>query len=227
MRREAIQKDTLFWRSQLANDWCSQQLTNDVGEVDSVEVPAPANAKRMLPFPDRATEGRVNPKGIPCLYLSTDRDTAMAEVRPWPDSYVSAAQFMVCRDLTVVDCSAKSPNWVCFGEPAPEEREEIVWGHINRAFAEPVTRSDDVADYAPTQVLAEAFRSRGFDGVMYGSRLGVGKTIAIFDLAVADLINCHLYQTKSVTFTFARAAHPYFIPQYSSDSESRNAPGPG
>ena len=60
-----------------------------------------------------------------------------------------------------------------------------VWSAINEAFSRPVTRSDDVAEYAPTQLLAEAFRTRlGRDGRLYGSNLGKGKNIALFDLAI-------------------------------------------
>lgn len=89
-RREPIPKGDVFYRSQLTNGWRTQPIPDENGvEVDSVEVPIPAGFDRMVPRPDRATEGRANAKGIPCLYLSTDRDTAMAEVRPWIGSYVS------------------------------------------------------------------------------------------------------------------------------------------
>src|ERR1039458_6332974 len=40
----------------------------------------------MKPKPEKAKEGRVNPKGIPCLHLATHEDTAMSEVRPRPFS---------------------------------------------------------------------------------------------------------------------------------------------
>lgn len=133
----------------------------------------------------------MNPKGIPCFCFSTDRDTAMAETRPWIGSCVSVAQFVMLKDLTVVDCSAdlEAGRRIYLGstEPEPAKREELVWGSINRAFSQPVTRTDDVAEYAPTQVLADAFRSAGYDGIVYGSILGTGRTVAIFDLAAAEL----------------------------------------
>jgi len=95
-----------------------------------------------------------------------------------------------------------------FGEPNPDKREKLVWTHINRAFSEPVTRSDKVADYAPTQVLAEAFRSAGYDGIAYGSKLGTGTTVAIFDFSAAKLDNCHLYSVHAVKMEFSKAAEP-------------------
>jgi hypothetical protein len=183
----------------------------------------------MKPLPDRAAEGRVNPKGLPCLYLSTDRETAMTETRPWIGSLVSVAQFVMCRDLTVVDCSADlhNPDWYRFSEDdegvreySADDLDKYVWGEINRAFSKPVTRNDDVAEYAPTQVLAEAFRSAGYDGIVYGSKLGTGKTVAIFDLNAAELANCHLYRVEAVNLKFDMAANPYYLEKYCDVGES-------
>jgi hypothetical protein len=176
----------------------------------------------MKPLPDRANEGRVNPKGIPCLYFSTVIQTAMAETRPWIGSYVSVAQFIILKDLVVVDCS--SDWWPGCGrnriqrvgtEPEPVKREEAVWQSINRAFSEPVTRNDDVAEYTPTQVLAEAFRSAGYDGIVYGSKLGSGKTVAVFDLKAAEVASCHLYRVEGVSLAYDIAAEPSFVEKYS------------
>ena len=55
------------------------------------------------------------------------------------------------------------------GEPSATEREEVVWGSINRAFSRPVDPSDNEADYAATQVLADYFRGAGYDGIKYRS----------------------------------------------------------
>ncbi len=168
----------------------------------------------MKPLTDRATEGRVNPKGIPCLYLSTDRETAMAETRPWIGSYVSVAHFVVRRDLDVIDCSLDDEAPLIIfdeAEPEPAEREKDTWWYINQAFSEPVTRSDNLADYAPTQMLAEAFRSKGCDGILYGSKVGTGKNLAVFDLAAADLISCHLHEVQEVTLKFSKEVDSYYI----------------
>jgi len=190
-RKGVIEKGAVLWRAQLGHVWRTERILDDnEQEVDSVDVEEPFPPERMMPLPDRATEGRVNPKGIPCLYFSTDRDTAMTETRPWIGSFVSVAEFVMLRDLNVVDCSTASVRRALDldgRDPGPDKWEEWVWQDINRAFSRPVTRTDDVAEYAPTQVLAEAFRSAGYDGIVYGSKLGIGKTVAVFDLAVAEL----------------------------------------
>jgi hypothetical protein len=212
-RKGVIEKGAVLWRAQLDHSWCRKKLSGYNGQEILVDVGVPVSPERMRPQPDRAIEGRVNPKGIPCLYFSTDRDTAMTEMRPWVDACISVAQFVILRDLTVVDCSTvETLNWHSgLGEPEPGKREELVWGSINRGFSEPVTRQDDIAEYAPTQVLAEALRSAGYDGIVYSSKLGSGKTVAIFDLAGAELANCQLYRVEAVNLTFSVATRPYYL----------------
>jgi hypothetical protein len=218
-RKDLIEKGAALWRAQLGHHWRTERvLDENKQEIDSFDVEYPYPPERMMPQLDRASEGRVNPKGIPCLYCSTEMETAMTEIRPWIDSFVSVAQCGMLRDLSVVDCSAietldsRKLDWYLgLKEPEPAEWEECVWGDINRAFSQPVTRTDDVAEYAPTQVLAEAFRSAGYDGIVYGSKLGTGKTVAIFDLAAAELANCYLYKVEAVNLKFTMAANPYYV----------------
>ena len=199
-RERLFRKGDRLWRAQLGH------------ATDCSGVEAPFPPERMKPLPDRANEGRVNPKGIPCLYCSTERDTAMTEARPRVGSSVCAAEFVMQRDLTMVDCSADSRGLAWYqgvGEPAPAAREGYVWDHINWAFSQPVNRTDDAAEYAPTQVLAEAFRNAGYDGIVYGSKLGSGENVAIFDLASAELASCQLYRVEAVTMKFVTASDPY------------------
>jgi hypothetical protein len=103
---------------------------------------------------------------------------------------------------------------IYFEEPEPAERERAVWRDIDRAFSEPVSRTDDVADYAPTQMLAEIFRQQGLDGVGYRSAMGPGRNIALFDLESADVLNCSLVRIDQIGLTFSEIANPYFVSQH-------------
>jgi len=87
-----------------------------------------------------------------------------------------------------------------FEEPSPEEREKVVWRAIARAFSEPATPDPGVAEYAPTQVLAEHFRAKGYDGVIYESKLGPGFNVAIFDLDALEVLDVRLYPVKAVRY---------------------------
>lgn len=211
-RAEAIPAARFLWRAQLGHAW--EPLYQDGHYVD--DVPAPYPPERMKPLKDRAVEGRANPKGIPYLYLSTNRETALAEVRPWIGSLVSVGQFKTLCDLRLVNCTSDQRGSRVYlgGEPSPEKREEAVWSDIDRAFARPVTPSDDLADYVPTQILAELFKANGFDGVAYRSSLGAGHNVVLFDLGDAEIVNCFLWEAKSVAFEFAEAANPYYLKKH-------------
>ena len=144
----------------------------------------------------------------------------MAEVRPWVGSNLSLAQFKLARDLAIVDCSRDKRMfslWVVDGEPGeppPERREQVVWGDIGYAFSRPITPDHPVTEYVPTQILAEAFRSHGYDGIVYKSLLADGLNIAIFSCDAAELMNCGLYETASVAFKFEQADNPYFVSKH-------------
>jgi hypothetical protein len=202
-RTESIARGTYLWRAQIGHDWYP-------GDEPGEEQFAPLGIERMKPLRDRGREGRANPKGISYLYLATHRETAIAEVRPWVGSYVSAAQFMLKRDIRIVDCVATSHRLIIYSdEPNPQEREREVWQDLDRGFSEPVTSADDTADYVPTQIIAEFFRANGFDGIAYGSALGEGHNVALFDLNAATVSGCGLFEIRGVKFDVNEAANPY------------------
>jgi RES domain-containing protein len=150
----------------------------------------------MKPEPKKAKEGRVNPKGIPCLYLATHQDTAMSEVRPWYEARISLARFELTQAVVLVDCSQECPNDFT-------NKEAWNWYSIGEAFSCPVSSSDDLSDYAPTQILAEAFRQRWYNGIIYNSGLSKdGKNVALFTLSHADVKERFLYTLSDVSYFF-------------------------
>lgn len=208
-RQATIPAGQRFWRAQLGHDWRPMSDNIDDG------VPCAYSKDRMKPLPDKAWDGRANPRGIPCLYLATSKETAMSEVRPWIGSYVSVGQFRTCRDLSVIDCARHHGGVPLYlgepDEPEPEDRTDIVWKHIDLAFAEPMTRSDDNADYAPTQILAELFKRADFGGLVYRSNFGAGSNLALFNINDADLINCGLYKVEKMQASFRQTDQFYHV----------------
>jgi hypothetical protein len=172
-------------------------------EQNTVELDYPFAKERMKPRLGRAVEGRANPKGIPYLYLSSHRDTAAAEVRPWKGGVVSVGRFVATKDLRLVNTTILSRRRIFVGEPKdPDVREQAVWGDIDHAFSMPTTRTDDLTEYIPTQVLAEMFREAGYDGLAFGSAYGEGHNIGLFDTSFANLEACFLLHVRDVQFTF-------------------------
>ncbi len=166
-RVEVIEPNSSLWRAQMGHKTVPF-IENDI-EVDDMFVPYPES--RMRPLKGSATEGRANPKGIPCLYVASDKETAMSEIRPWLGSTVSVAKFSNRNELRVIDFS-KHHNGTLpffFVEPDDAKKIEAVWTHIDKAFSEPVTNSDQKSDYAPTQIIAELIKSLGYDGIAFKS----------------------------------------------------------
>ena len=208
-RIRKIKNGKIFWRAQLGNEW--RPIIQNGEEV--AKEPVPHSRKRMKPIPFIASEGRANPKGIPYLYLATDEETAMSEVRPWLGEYISVGQFEVSKALSLIDCSMHENKCTTFylEEPDEHERELAVWAHIDKAFSKPIVPSDDLADYVPTQIISELFKSNGFDGMAYKSSLSNGLNIVLFDPIIADIVNCFVYELEEVTYRFEQAANPYFV----------------
>lgn len=172
--------------------------------------------QRMKPIPRKGKEGRANPKGISYLYLADNEVTALSELRPHLGQYISSAQFKVQRNLRLVDCYSVTKKYSharCIFDP-PKTDEEIIcaiWSMINEAFSKPVTNDEESADYIPTQVLAEHFKSNGFDGVYYKSSMGPGNNFLLFNLDDAELVNCTVMETMEVNYMFRECANRYFV----------------
>jgi hypothetical protein len=197
-RIRSIEKGVRLYRAQIGNAWRTIPNTKD-------EEAIPLPPERMKPEKNRAFEGRINPKGMPCLYLSTTADAAASEIRPWIGSTITLAEFIIAKPLRIVDCSVKHTAGFLYyrEEPPAEDRARAVWTHIDKAFAAPVTRSDDVGDYVATQILAEAFRTNGYDGISYKSPFGEDAyTMALFDMKAAKCDFRYLRRVTAATFFF-------------------------
>ena len=205
-----IKANTIFYRAQLGTDYRS---VRDQHGYEIVEEACGFGAERMKPLANRAKEGRINPAGIPMLYLASSEQTAISEVRPWLGSVISVAQVSILRELRAVDLSrghgALSVGHLTLDELEESKpvdarkREKAVWIDIDNAFSQPVERSDDAADYVPTQILAELFRDAGFDAVIYRSQFGEkGYNIALFNVEDADVINCAPYRIEGIDLKY-------------------------
>lgn len=197
--------------------WSRAQLGNDYREVGSddaaIEIECAFKRDRMKPIADKAGDGRVNSRGIPCLYLASQEKTAIAETRPWVGAFVSVAQFRITKNLKIVDCSVgynKSP--IFLDEPNSEDRTDAVWATIDKAFAEPVGPNDNALSYVPTQILAELFKAEGYDGIGYKSSCcSTGFNLALFDCDSANLVNCGLKKISAIELSYKDADQTYFI----------------
>lgn len=224
-RDVVLKEGTPLYRAQLGIDYISL-------DENKPEEPSGYNAARMKPRPNRSTEGRANAAGVCVLYLGTTEQNVISEVRPWVGAEISVAQFKLKRDLRTLDLTrghGKSSlgmllDHLVNGTPlSPEQRETAVWIDIDNAFSRPVTKTDDAAEYVPTQILAEVFRSAGYDAIGYKSQFGEnGFNIVVFNPDDADVINCAPYRVKRLDVSFEEMGDRWFrsenIPKVKSSS---------
>jgi hypothetical protein len=203
-----LEKDSIVFRAQ--NGCSSRPLYQTDPETEEEiyvdDVACPYSFQRMKPVEDSAIEGRANPKGIPCLYVATDKETAMSEVRPSLDSIISVGYLKLLKDIKVLDFSVEHGNKnfsIIFKEkPSQEEINNAVWIDIDNAFSRPTKASDSKSNYAPTQIISEFIKSKGYDGIAYKSSLSDGHNIALFDLEVAEVVRCSIFKPLDIKIEF-------------------------
>lgn len=186
-----------LWRAQIG---CSYEpLIQDGIHVD--DLPIPFEFDRMKPINDFASEGRANPKGIPYLYVATDKETAMSEVRPSLGEIISVGRFSPIKELKIIDFSIHNGKFYV-KTPTQKDIDEAVWRDMDKAFSIPVTNSNFHPDYVPTQVIAELIKSLGYDGIAYKSSLAQGKNITLFDLESASILECDIFKLSKIDYKF-------------------------
>ena len=191
-----LSEGKILYRSQIGGT----PLESD-DEFNKKLVPHPF--ERMKPLKNSAREGRVNPKGIPCLYLSDRENTAITELRPWKNTFITSAKFEIVENIELIDFSRDKYKMKDDGEMSlyPEDF-DIIWAYMNNTFSEPVSDSDTSADYVPTQIIAEKIKNLGYDGIVYKSSVGLGRNFALFNLGNAKCVETKLKQVKAIRYQF-------------------------
>lgn len=145
------------------------------------------------PTHGNARAGRLNPQGVCLFYGAFERETAIAEVRPWRRARITVAQFTVTTDLTVADLTL-DPSLEAHVEP-------IHW--LSYMIGRPV-HPDDSESYLASQRIAEECRKQGLDGLLYDSALQRGGVnVALFDVAGIDYISAELYEITRIEYSSA------------------------
>jgi len=203
-----LRKGSILFRAQRGCDKepIFDQATNEHIADDDY----PYKKERMFPLKEKSIEGRANPRGISYLYLSSDKNTACAEARPWKDSIISLGIFHVKKNIKIIDCSKVKKKFEFFLEqPEPHIKEECVWADINNTFSQPVNPNDPKTEYIPTQIIAEIIREQGYDGIAYKSSLEKGYNIVLFDFNAVEMLGCWLTKTKDIFFDFEHRKRGY------------------
>jgi hypothetical protein len=204
----SLTEGTILYRSQKGYDEIEEYDHDGQTLIHVIE--QPYKPSRMIPDSEKVGNGRANVKGIPCLYLSDNEKTAIAEIRPWLNEKVSVAVFKILRNLRIIDLSnIELETRIYLKEPTdPNVIENEVWASVNRAFSRPISQEDQDIDYIPTQIISELFKRNGFDGIKYKSLLSPGNNYAIYNLKDAIPINGVVCEIKSLNYLFEQYSNP-------------------
>jgi hypothetical protein len=182
-------KDIVFFRARRADS---------IGGRGINEMGAPPSEK--------SEAGRISPEGISVLYLASDAETALSEIRASTYDFVSVGEFKPKKAVRVVSLPELA-NISPFLYLADNNDlwQYAINHHCLRDFSDavskPLRRNDSLIDYLPTQFMAEFIKSERYDGVEYKSVMNPGGTnIAIFDESLFDCTGVQTVEVSRIQF---------------------------
>lgn len=134
-------------------------------KIEEIKAPPAENAKG----------GRLNPVGLPMLYIASDINTCLYEVHQEPDTRITVGKFTPKKDLALLDLTHEQDL-----KKQTNDFRKI----ISENFSRPVTISEKIFEYLPTQLIALYIKDYlQYDGVKYPSSLiSNGYNIVLFDV---------------------------------------------
>lgn len=133
-----------------------------------------------------ASPGRLNRANVVFLYLASDVDTAIAEVRPHPGQVVSIGEFLSLRNLRIADLANVRLRHFAKTEELLDVY--LLFKTIERVFSAPALPGFP-GSYLLTQFLADCFRRMEFDGVTFRSSVTSGVNFVVFDPASFEYVD--------------------------------------
>ncbi len=138
-----------------------------------------------MPPKGLSSGGRANPVGISYLYLASNLETCIAEVRPSNSSQLQISQFTLTKDMNVLDLT--SPRCDISATVFEGDEIEDILNHVNlletlsHELSKPILPDKSNIDYIPTQFLCEFIKSVGsYDGIIFNSSFGHGVNYVFF-----------------------------------------------
>ncbi|PVW05440.1 hypothetical protein DEA06_06790 [Microbacterium sp. Gd 4-13] len=144
-------------------------------------------AKELRPAPlEKVGAGRMNPQGVPVLYVALDPETAAAEVAshsPYDEAVVGT--FILQEPLRILDLATIPAPRSEFDDTYEEgdARLNSLSFYVDRITRPVILDDQHPVDYAPTQVLTDYFRWASeprLDGIAYPSRIHGGTNVVFF-----------------------------------------------
>ena len=126
------------------------------------------------PPPEKAQNGRANPRGISYLYTATTLDGALHEVRPHIGAIVSVVELEL-KELSlsnIIDLRFL-PGMISPFDISDDleafSREIPFWKILDAEMSRAIAPHNTDIDYLPIQYLCEYIKIQGFSGIAYKS----------------------------------------------------------
>ncbi|GGJ94012.1 hypothetical protein GCM10007063_15690 [Lentibacillus kapialis] len=154
----------------------------------------------------KVKDGRANPIGIPCLYLSNNEKTTLHEIRAGAFDYVTMGEFQALNNISVVD-------FTMLDQTSPLMVDDIKRYAVNKShlkdisseIARPLRSTDGPLDYLPSQYIIDFIKNRGYQGVKYKSTVSdSGFNLAVFDEKLFDCIDTKIYMIENIDYKYSK-----------------------
>lgn len=173
--REAVEPNSTWYRARIGFHRKYRSVVGFWG-MDYAYEPYSKSAVGAPP-PHVASEGRLNRHRTSMLYLATDELTAISEVRPHPGHILSVGEFRPVRSIVVANLA--SPRLENF---AKDRLLDLLHMAISLGvFANLPVTPETRHWYMATQLIGDAARVAGFDGIMFRSTVSNGINLVVFD----------------------------------------------
>lgn len=145
-----------------------------------------------------ASEGRLNRSRISVLYVASDRETAVAELRPHPGHLISTASFRLRRDIVVANFAEMDIRKFLNDKRLEDLRTILSVADILNVPVLPEHRFL----YAATQLFADAARAEGYEGLMFSSSVASGSNLVCFDPNVFAMVASseEIHEARSLSY---------------------------
>lgn len=175
--------------------------------INDKDNPTPYDKDNIgIPNPDKVkTIGRLNPYGINYLYTAINIETAIAEVRPNIDDYVSIGNFIVTKAITVLEFSNRAGASGTDGQTPTSMEILRFMMFLSQAFQAPIRNSEKELEYLPTQYFAEYCKSKGIEGIKFLSSVNKNGynenfNITLFEDKYVNYIKTDVYKINSIMY---------------------------
>ena len=159
------------------------------------------NSEIAAPPSEKCHSSRAAAEGKRVLYCSRNQQTAIAEIRPQRGLLVSVGTLRTTKELRLLDLCARRPPVNPFVEGSLRYELELrdVLRDFSQELATPLRRTDNPADYLPSQKVSAFIERAGYDGIIYGSAMAsAGRNVVLFDPDAVEPVESELVEIKQI-----------------------------